>query len=126
MGMMKYSGLVGIIAGWFVAISTEVTYPVWTYISACIINIFIPSGGGQWAVQGPVMVKAAQAMNLSIPKTLLAVAYGDQWTNLFQPFWALPLLGITRLRVRDIMGYCIAIMFVGIPIYVILLLLLPA
>lgn len=126
MGMMKYSGLVGVIAGWFVAISTAATYPVWTYISACIINIFVPSGGGQWAVQGPVMVKAAQAMNLSIPKTLMAVAYGDQWTNLFQPFWALPLLGITRLRVRDIMGYCIAIMFVGIPIYVILLLLLPA
>lgn len=126
MGMMKYSGLVGVIASWFVAISTPLTYPVWTYISACIINLFIPSGGGQWAVQGPVMVKAAQAMNLSIPKTLMAVAYGDQWTNLFQPFWALPLLGITRLKVRDIMGYCIAIMFVGIPIYVVLLLLLPA
>lgn len=126
MGMMKFSGLVAVIAGWFVAISTSVTYPVWTFISACIINIFVPSGGGQWAVQGPVMVKAAQAMQLSIPKTLMAVAYGDQWTNLFQPFWALPLLGITRLKVRDIMGYCIAIMFAGLPIYIILLLLLPA
>ncbi|MBM4332016.1 MAG: short-chain fatty acid transporter [Deltaproteobacteria bacterium] len=126
MGMMKYSGLVGVIAGWFVAISTSVTYPVWTYISACIINIFVPSGGGQWAVQGPIAVKAAQAMQLSVQKTLMAVAYGDQWTNLFQPFWALPLLGITRLKVRDIMGYCIAIMFVGIPIFVLLLLLLPA
>ncbi len=126
MGMMNYSGLVGVIAGWFVAISSAATYPVWTYISACIINIFVPSGGGQWAVQGPVMVKAAQTMQLSIPKTVMALSYGDQWTNLFQPFWALPLLGITRLRVRDIMGYCIAIMFLGIPIYIILLLLLPA
>jgi short-chain fatty acids transporter len=126
MGMMNYSGLVGVIAGWFVAISNAATYPVWTYISACIINIFVPSGGGQWAVQGPVMVKAAQTLQLSIPKTVMAMAYGDQWTNLFQPFWALPLLGITRLRVRDIMGYCIAIMFLGIPLYVILLLLLPA
>ncbi|KPK92113.1 MAG: hypothetical protein AMJ94_05800 [Deltaproteobacteria bacterium SM23_61] len=126
MGMMNYSGLVAIIAGWFVAISNAATYPVWTYISACIINIFVPSGGGQWAVQGPVMVKAAQTLQLSIPKTVMAMAYGDQWTNLFQPFWALPLLGMTRLRVRDIMGYCIAIMFLGIPIYVILLLLLPA
>jgi short-chain fatty acids transporter len=126
MGMMKYSGLVAIIAGWFVSISNATTYPVWTYISACIINIFVPSGGGQWAVQGPIAVKAAQAMQLSIPKTLMAVAYGDQWTNLFQPFWALPLLGITRLRVRDIFGYTIAIMFVGIPIFVVLLLLLPA
>jgi short-chain fatty acids transporter len=126
MGMMKYSGLVAVIAGWFVAISTSLTYPVWTYIAACIINIFVPSGGGQWAVQGPIAVKAAQSMQLSIPKTVMAVAYGDQWTNLFQPFWALPLLGITRLRVRDIMGYCIAIMFIGIPLFVIMLLLLPA
>lgn len=126
MGMMKYSGLVAVIAGWFVSISNATTYPVWTYISACLINIFVPSGGGQWAVQGPIAVQAAQTMQVSISKTLMAVAYGDQWTNLFQPFWALPLLGITRLRVRDIFGYTIAIMFVGIPIFVILLLLLPA
>lgn len=126
MGMMKYSGLVAVIAGWFVAISTEATYPIWTYISACIINIFVPSGGGQWAVQGPIAVQAAQILQVSIPKTLLAVAYGDQWTNLFQPFWALPLLGITRLKIRDIMGYCITIMILGLPIYILFLLLLPA
>ncbi|MDI6754153.1 MAG: TIGR00366 family protein, partial [Thermodesulfobacteriota bacterium] len=70
MGMMKYSGLVGVIAGWFVAISTSLTYPVWTYISACLINIFVPSGGGQWAIQGPIAVKAAQAMQLSVQKTV--------------------------------------------------------
>jgi len=123
MGMMKFSGLVAVIAGWFVAISNGTTYPVFTYISACIVNIFVPSGGGQWAVQGPVIVKAAQTLHFSIPKTIMAMAYGDQWTNLFQPFWALPLLGICGVRARDIMGYCIALMFIGIPIYIILLLL---
>ena len=61
-------------------------------------------------------------LKFSIPKTIMAVAYGDQWTNLFQPFWALPLLGITGLRARDIMGYCMALMFLGIPLYIILLL----
>ncbi len=121
MGMMKFSGLVAVIAGWFVAISNATTYPVFTYISACIVNIFVPSGGGQWAVQGPVLVKAAQTLHFSIPKTIMAMAYGDQWTNLFQPFWALPLLGICGVRARDIMGYCIALMFIGIPIYIILL-----
>ncbi|RMG59804.1 MAG: short-chain fatty acid transporter [Deltaproteobacteria bacterium] len=124
MGMMKYSGLVKVIAGWFVAISSGGTYPVLTYISACIVNIFVPSGGGQWAVQGPVMVEAAKVLNVSIPKTIMALAYGDQWTNLFQPFWALPLLGITGLRARDIMGYCMALMFIGIPIFIIFLLVL--
>ncbi len=123
MGMMKFSGLVAVIAGWFVAISNATTYPVFTYISACIVNIFVPSGGGQWAVQGPVLVKASQALHFSIPKTIMAMAYGDQWTNLFQPFWALPLLGICGVRARDIMGYCITLMFIGIPIYIILLLL---
>ncbi len=121
MGMMKFSGLVAVIAGWFVAISNATTYPVLTYISACIVNIFVPSGGGQWAVQGPVLVKAAETLHFSIPKTIMAMAYGDQWTNLFQPFWALPLLGICGVRARDIMGYCIALMFIGIPIYIILL-----
>jgi len=123
MGMMKFSGLVAVIAGWFVAISNATTYPVFTYISACLVNIFVPSGGGQWAVQGPVLVKAAETLHFSIPKTIMAMAYGDQWTNLFQPFWALPLLGICGVRARDIMGYCIALMFIGIPIYIILLLL---
>jgi short-chain fatty acids transporter len=121
MGMMKFSGLVVVMAGWFVAISNGTTYPVFTYISACIVNLFVPSGGGQWAVQGPIMVNAAQALHFSMPKTIMALAYGDQWTNLFQPFWALPLLGICGLRARDIMGYCMAVMFIGIPIYIIVL-----
>ncbi len=122
MGMMKFSGLVGVIAGWFVAISNSTTYPVFSYLSACLVNIFVPSGGGQWAVQGPVMVKAAKMLHFSIPKTVMAVAYGDQWTNLFQPFWAIPLLGICGVRARDIMGYCMALMFIGIPFFIILLL----
>jgi short-chain fatty acids transporter len=124
MGMMKFSGLVVVIAGWFVAISNSTTYPVFTYISAAIVNLFVPSGGGQWAVQGPIMVKAAQTLNFSVPKTIMALAYGDQWTNLFQPFWALPLLGICGLRARDIMGYCMAMMLIGIPIYIIVLFIL--
>jgi short-chain fatty acids transporter len=121
MGMMKFSGLVVVMAGWFVAISNTTSYPVFTYISACIVNLFVPSGGGQWAVQGPIMVQAAHTLHFSIPKTIMALAYGDQWTNLFQPFWALPLLGICGLRARDIMGYCMAVMLIGIPIYIIVL-----
>ena len=122
MGMMKLSGLVGVIAGWFVAISNTTTYPVFTFISAAIVNLFVPSGGGQWAVQGPIIVKAAEALHFSIPKTVMALAYGDQWTNLFQPFWALPLLGICGVRARDIMGYCMTLMFLGIPVFILALL----
>ncbi len=126
MGMMKASGLIVVIANWFIAISTPVTYPLFTFLSASLVNIFVPSGGGQWAVQGPVVVKAAQAIGVSIPKAVMALAYGDQWTNLFQPFWALALLGLTGLKARHIMGYCMAVMLMGAVFFLAALLVLPA
>jgi len=126
MGMMKYSGLIVVIAGWFVAISNQFTYPLFTFISASLVNIFVPSGGGQWAVQGPVVVEAAKTIGVSYSKTIMALAYGDQWTNLFQPFWALALLGLTGLKARQIMGYCMAVMLIGIVFFILALLFLPA
>jgi short-chain fatty acids transporter len=126
MGMMKYSGLIVVIAGWFVAISNQFTFPLFTFISASLVNIFVPSGGGQWAVQGPVVVEAAKTIGVSYPKAIMALAYGDQWTNLFQPFWALALLGLTGLKARQIMGYCMAVMLIGIVFFILALLFLPA
>ena len=126
MGMMKFSGLVAIMAGWFVAISNPTTFPVFTFISAGFVNMFVPSGGGQWAVQGPIMVKAAQALDISINKTIMAVAYGDEWTNMLQPFWALALLGITGLKAREIVGYTMVALVVSAVIFILGLLFLPA
>jgi short-chain fatty acids transporter len=125
MGMMKFSGLVAVISGWFVAISNQMTFPLLAFLSAALVNIFVPSGGGQWAVQGPILVDAAHALGVSYPKTIMALAYGDQWTNLFQPFWALALLGITGLKARQIMGYAMTVMFIGF-VYFLLALLIPA
>ncbi len=126
MGMMKYSGLIVVIAGWFVAISNQFTFPLFTFISASLVNIFVPSGGGQWAVQGPVVIEAAKTIGVSYPKAIMALAYGDQWTNLFQPFWALALLGLTGLKARQIMGYCMAVMLIGIVFFILALVFLPA
>lgn len=126
MGMMNFSGLVAVIAGWFVAVSTGYTFPVFNFLSAGLVNLFVPSGGGQWAVQGPIMVAAADTLKLSIPKTIMAVAYGDQWTNMLQPFWALALLGITRLKAREIVGYTMVVMIITGIIIILGLLLLPA
>ena len=126
MGMMKFSGLIVVIAGWFVAISNQFTFPLFTFISAGLVNIFVPSGGGQWAVQGPVVVEAAKTIGVSYSKTIMALAYGDQWTNLFQPFWALALLGLTGLKARQIMGYCMTVMLIGIVFFILALVFLPA
>jgi len=107
MGLMQYSGLADKISEIFVGISTTDTLPVWTFLSGGIVNFFIPSGGGQWVVQGPIMLKAAQNLNADPGKISMALAWGDAWTNLVQPFWALPLLGLAKIQLKDIMGYCL-------------------
>ena len=113
MGMMKYSGLTGEIARGIADMSTDRTLPVYTFFNAALINLFVPSGGGQWAVQGPIAMQAASDINVPFPKMVMAVAYGDQLTNMLQPFWALPLLGITGVKARDIVGYTAVIMIVA-------------
>ncbi len=112
MGMMtgtSASGLSlgGVISQGFVSISTPLTFPLFTFLSAGIVNFFVPSGGGQWAVQAPIMIPAGAVLGVPPAVTAMAIAWGDAWTNMIQPFWALPALGIAGLGAKDIMGYCI-------------------
>lgn len=104
-GIMLGTGLAKVIAGWFVAVSSVHTFYLLQFFAAGIINFFIPSGGGQWAAQGPITVEAAKMLGIDSIHSAMIVAWGDQWTNMIQPFWALPLLGLAGLSARDVMGY---------------------
>jgi short-chain fatty acids transporter len=110
MGMMVGSGLASAMSEWFVEISTKDSFPVYTFLSAGIVNFFVPSGGGQWAVQAPVVLPAAAQLGVPLNQAAMAVAWGDAWTNMIQPFWALPLLAIAGLELKQIMGYCTIIL----------------
>ena len=120
MGMMVATNadgasLASVISNFFVSISNQITLPMLSFLAAGIVNFFVPSGGGQWAVQGPIMMPAGRAQGISDGLTAMAVAWGDQWTNMIQPFWALPALGIAKLSARDVMGYLvIVLLFTGI------------
>ncbi len=81
------------------------------------MNVFVPSGGGQWAIQGPVIIQSALEIGVPLNKSILAMAYGDQLTNMMQPFWALPLLGITGLKAKEILPYTLVLMIVGALIF---------
>ncbi len=112
MGMMMGANAEGMSLGRqiseaFVAWADADSFPLLAFLSAGVVNIFVPSGGGQWAVQGPIMLPAGQALGVAPEVTAMAIAWGDAWTNMIQPFWALPLLGIVGLGARDIMGYCL-------------------
>jgi len=116
MGLMLGSGLGEHIAGIFTQFATAKTLPFFTYIASVSSKLFIPSGGGEWAVEGPVMLRAAKTLGADTGKTIMAVAYGNMVGNMFQPFWALPLLGIMNLKAKEIMGYCLVIFCVAFPV----------
>jgi len=122
MGIMKYSGLLVVITHWFVSVSTSQSLPLFSFLSAALVNLFVPSGGGQWAVQGPVLMEAAGLVGVNYAKEVMAMAYGDQLTNMLQPFWALPLLGITGLKAGQILKYSLPFMIIGTVIYALALL----
>ncbi|MCF6307154.1 MAG: TIGR00366 family protein [Flavobacteriaceae bacterium] len=124
MGIMRDSGMVVQIADFFVSIATPTTLPIFTFFSSGLVNIFVPSGGGQWAIQGPIVVESALKLGVPLPKAIMALAYGDQITNMLQPFWALPLLGITKLKAKDILPYTLLLMVVGTVIFLLGLLFL--
>ncbi|WP_407354350.1 short-chain fatty acid transporter [Luteimonas sp. R10] len=112
MAIMTQSGLAADISQAFVSFADADTLPFWSFIAGGALNIFVPSGGGQWAVQAPIMIPAAEALGADIGRVAMGVAWGDAWTNLIQPFWALPMLAIAGLKAKDIMGFCLIQLFV--------------
>ncbi len=117
MGIMTATGLAGVIAAWFQTFSTTRTLPFWGYISSIIISIFVPSGGGHWAVQGPFIVPAAVALHVNLAATAQGVGYGEGVANMIQPFWALPLLAIAGIGMRRVMGFTVITFFVSLIVF---------
>jgi short-chain fatty acids transporter len=100
--------------------ATQYTLPFLTFIGSLIISLFVPSGGGHWAVQGPIAVGSALAMGQHSPAYLglisMAVAVGEGVANMVQPFWLLPLLAIAKLNVRQVMGFTIVAFVIGLAV----------
>lgn len=122
LAIMQSSGLIVLFSDSITSIANSHTLPFFTFVSAGLVNMFIPSGGGQWAVQGPIVIETASRLGADLSKTILAMAYGDQLTNMLQPFWALPLLGITKLKPQQLLPYSFLVMLLGFLIFGIALL----
>jgi len=114
--VMKRTGLSESIAHVFVESASARTLPIATFFASILTKSFVPSGAGEWAVEGPVMLQAAKQLGVPYGKITMAVAYGNMLGNMYQPFWSLPLLGLMGLRARDIMGFCLVLFLVCLPI----------
>ncbi|WP_347554186.1 TIGR00366 family protein [Robbsia sp. KACC 23696] len=117
MGMMDATGLPDVVSHFFIAISNAHTLPFWSYICSLIVTFFIPSGGGHWAVQGPFVVPAAVSLHASVPATTMAVAMGEQVSNMLQPFWAAPVVAMAGVGVQRVLGFTMMTFLVSAVIY---------
>ncbi|ONI37946.1 serine--pyruvate aminotransferase [Candidatus Epulonipiscium fishelsonii] len=106
MGLMASSGLASIVATWIIGISTAYTLPLVSYLAASVVNLFVPSQGGQWIIQGPILIEAAKALDAHIPTIINAFSFGDQATNLLQPLYLIPALSVVNMKLKDVWGFC--------------------
>ncbi|MBS1150967.1 MAG: atoE [Myxococcaceae bacterium] len=115
-GLFKSTALTERLGDLFVSASTKETFPALVYLYSGVVNYFVPSGGAKWAIEGPYLLKAAATLQVPPSKVVLAYAWGDMATDLIQPFWALPLLGIAKLEFKDILGFLLLAFFVYFPL----------
>jgi short-chain fatty acids transporter len=117
MGIITTTGLAALLSKLFIRFSTAYSLPFFTYLTSLVITLFVPSGGGHWAVQGPFAISAAQNLHASLPGTTMAVAMGESVANMLQPFFALPILAIAGIRMRRMMGFMVITFFVSLIIF---------
>ncbi len=117
LGIMGGSGLVELLSNWFVTNASPDNLSFFAFLSGGLVNMFIPSGGGQWVIQGPIFINAANELGVNPAVIVMGISYGDQWTNMIQPFFTIPLLAIAGLDMRKIMGYTFVILIVTLFIF---------
>jgi short-chain fatty acids transporter len=120
MGVMAGAGLTTALSTWVTSVASAESLSPLVFFSAGLVNLFVPSGGGQWALQGPLIIESARTLEANIGEAVMAFSYGDAWTNMLQPFWALPLLGLTGLKAKELVGYSAALMLLVTPLYLLL------
>ena len=124
-GIMTGTGLVDTMTTALLSVANADTFPLMAWITGGVLNVFVPSAGGEWAIIGGPMMMAGAELGIPHGQTIAAYSVGDAHTNLLNPFWAIPLLAITGLRARDMFGYAITMMLLLIPFLVTVLYFLP-
>lgn len=113
LGIMEGSGLIHWISDMLLLASNYHNFELYCYFSSMIISIFVPSAGGHWVVQAPFMLPAAEKLGVETWKVAMGVAWGESIWNVVCPFWALPLLAIAKISIRDLIGFSMLLFIIG-------------
>jgi short-chain fatty acids transporter len=117
MGIITTTGLAAVLSKVFIKYSTAHTLPFFTYLTSLVITLFVPSGGGHWAVQGPFAIPAARDLHASLAGTTMAVAMGESVANMVQPFFALPIPAIAGIGMRRMIGFMVVTFLISLMVY---------
>ncbi len=125
-GLMQNTRLGTWIGELFASVATQGTYPFVVYLYSGVMNLFVPSAGSKWLIEAPYLIPAGELLDVSVVTVLLAYAYGDSTTNLIQPFFAIPILAVTRIRFGDVVGYTFLIACACFAVSALAMALIPA
>jgi short-chain fatty acids transporter len=104
-GIISFSPISKMLAGFFVHVASHDTYPLLVSIYSAMLGLFVPSGGGKWLIEAPYVLAAANDLKVHLGWIVQVYNTAEALPNLINPFWMLPLLGILKLKARDLVGY---------------------
>jgi short-chain fatty acids transporter len=115
-GMIAGTGITSWLAGLFTRVTTHGTYPLLVALYSAVLGVFVPSGGSKWVIEAPYVLQAANMQHVHLGWVVQIYNAAEALPNLINPFWMLPLLGLLRMKARDLVGYGTLQLFVHIPV----------
>ena len=109
------------IAEFFVSIASKETFAIVMGIYSAILGFFIPSGGGKWIIEAPYVMQAANDLKVHLGWSVQIYNAAEALPNLINPFFMLPMLGILKLKPKDVIGFTVTQLVFHIPLVLFLL-----
>ena len=109
------------IANFFVSISNRETFPVVMGIYSAVLGFFVPSGGGKWIIEAPYVMQAANDLKVHLGWSVQVYNAAEALPNFINPFFMSPMLGILKLKAKDVIGFTVTQMIFHIPVVLFLL-----
>ena len=115
-GMITNTSITSWLANLFTRITTPGSFPLLVALYSAVLGVFVPSGGSKWVIEAPYVLQAANMQHVHLGWVVQIYNAAEALPNLINPFWMLPLLGILRIKARDLVGYGTLQLIVHLPI----------
>ena len=116
LGMIAGTGLNEKLARIFSSLTSHETFALFVAAYSAGLGVLIPSGGSKWVIEAPYVLQSAITNRVHLGWVVQIYNASEALPNLVNPFWMLPLLGILKLRARDLAGYGMLQLMVLLPV----------